>query len=179
MTALEKSKFLTLLHDQIKNEFTASQQYIAVAYHFDSNDLPQLARHFYEQANEERNHAMMIIAYFLDKHIQVTVPGVDEVRTEWADILAPLEFSLQQEKDVTEQVVQLASAARDEGDYVGEQFMQWFLKEQVEEVATMNTLVTVAKRAGDNLFDLEDFVAREMSAAKAEAGAPRAAGGNI
>jgi ferritin len=73
----------------------------------------------------------------------------------------------------------LAAAARDEGDYLGEQFMQWFLKEQVEEVALMTSLVRVADRAGANLFDLENFVAREIDAPRSVSDAPAAAGGRL
>jgi ferritin len=69
--------------------------------------------------------------------------------------------------------------ARDEGDYLGEQFMQWFLQEQTEEMALMTTLVRVADRAGTNLFDLENFVAREVASAPTGMGAPHAAGGHL
>ena len=88
-------------------------------------------------------------------------------------------LALAQEETVTEQIIALASTAREEGDYLGEQFMQWFLKEQVEEVASMTTLLTIADRAGANLFDLEDFVSREMSTVGDTTGAPSAAGGTI
>ena len=88
-------------------------------------------------------------------------------------------MALEQERTVTEQVTRLAGVARDEGDYLGEQFMQWFLAEQVEEVARMTTLVRIAERAGDNLFNLEDFVAREMAAAATDPSAPKAAGGTL
>ena len=173
-----QTKFHALLHDQIRNEFNASHQYIAIAVYFDNADLPQLARHFYAQSVEERTHAMMIVQYFLDRDIPVTIPGVDPVRNEFANVREPVELALQQEKTVTEQIVRLARAARDEGDYLGEQFMQWFLKEQVEEVASMSTLLTIADRAGANLFDIESFVAREMNIAAGESvGAPAAAGG--
>jgi ferritin len=168
--------FLNLLQEQIRNEFTASQQYIAVASYFDSEDLPQLAQHFYRQSLEERSHAMMMVQYFLDRDIPVEIPSVDSVRTDFTSVRDPVELALNQEKDVTEQIVRLARAARDEGDYLGEQFMQWFLKEQIEEVATMKTLLTVVERAEGNYFRVEDFVAREMSAVTADPTAPRAAG---
>jgi ferritin len=87
---------------------------------------------------------------------------------------------LDQERGVTEQISRLASVAREEGDYLGEQFMQWFLKEQVEEVALATTLIRIADRAGANLFHLEDFVARELlTATTADPNAPKAAGGNL
>ncbi|AEF38538.1 ferritin [Hoyosella subflava] len=179
MTNSTDSKFISLLREQVKQEFTASQQYIAIAVYFDNEDLPQLAKHFYAQANEEHNHAMMIVQYFLDRDMRVDIPGVEPVRNDFTNVLQPLELALDQEREVTDQIVKLASTARDEGDYVGEQFMQWFLKEQVEEVATMTTLLAIAKRAGDNLFDLETFVDREVSPVARDSTAPHAAGGAI
>lgn len=176
----DRSEFHTLLLEQIRHEFTASQQYIAVAVYFDGRDLPQLARRFYAQADEERTHAMMMIRYLLDNDLQVTVPGVDAVVTEFTSVREPVELALRQEHRVTEQITTLARTARDEGDYLGEQFVQWFLKEQVEEVASMTTLLTIVDRADGNLFNVEDFVAREMNAAAApDASAPRAAGAAI
>ncbi|AZG46894.1 ferritin [Gordonia insulae] len=176
----DESVFQKLLHAQIANEFAASQQYIAVAIYYDGHDMPQLAKHFYAQAVEERNHAMMIVQYFLDRDVDVEIPGVPAPRTDFADYRAPIELALAQEKSVTEQIVDLARAARDSGDYLGEQFMQWFLAEQVEEVATMTTLQTIAERAQGNLFDLENFVQREINGSgPAAASAPAAAGGNL
>ena len=174
--AKNSSEFTTLLRQQIRNEFTASQQYIAVAVYFDAHDLPQMAARFYSQATEERGHAMMMIQYLLDNDLDVDVPGVDDVVTKFDSVRAPVELALEQEKTVTEQITQLARTARDTGDYLGEQFMQWFLKEQVEEVAGVSTLLTVAERANTNLFDLENFIAREMRAPSDGAGSPPVAG---
>ena len=74
------TKFHHLLQDQIRTEFTAAQQYIAIAVHFDAADLPQLAKHFYAQAVEERNHAMMLVQYLIDRDVEVEIPGTDAVR---------------------------------------------------------------------------------------------------
>ena len=176
------TKFQSLLADQISNEFGASQQYIAVAVYYDGQDQPQIAQHFYQQAVEERNHAMMIVQYFLDRDITVKIPGAAAPKTDFKDYREPIELALEQEKSVTDQIVKLASTAREEGDYLGEQFMQWFLKEQIEEVATITTLQAIAERANGNMFDLESFVERELNA-KAGGGTdptePAAAGGNL
>lgn len=171
--------FDELLTRQVGHEFAASHQYIAVAVWFDSQDLPQLARHFYRQSLEERNHAMMIVQYILDRDLPLTIPGVGEVRNDFTDVREPLALALSQEQEVTEQIKALFAAARAQGDALGEQFMLWFLKEQVEEVASMTTLVNVARRA-ENLFDLENFVAREHVGDGGhghDSGAPAAAGG--
>ena len=173
------TKFHGLLHDQIRSEFGASQQYLAIAVYFDGADLPQLAKHFYAQAIEERNHAMMLVQYLLDRDIDVEIPGVDPVRSAFDAPRDALVLALEQERTVTEQISRLAGVARDEGDYLGEQFMQWFLKEQVEEVALMTTLVRIAERAGTNLFHLEDFVAREIPTAATDPAAPKVAGGTL
>lgn len=173
------TKFHGLLQDQIRSEFTAAQQYIAIAVYFDGADLPQLAKHFYGQSLEERNHAMMLVQYLLDRDVEVEIPGVEQVCNRFEQPRDALMLALNQERTVTEQISRLASVARDEGDYMGEQFIQWFLKEQVEEVASMTKLVRIADRAGDNLFHLEDFVAREMGATETDPCAPKAAGGAL
>ena len=174
------TKFHELLKQQIRNEFTASQQYVAIAVWFDDQDLPRLAAHFYGQALEERNHAMMIVQYLLDNDVRVAIPGIGEVRNDFENVREPVELALQQERTVTEEITTLARAARDEGDYLGEQFMQWFLKEQVEEVASMSTLLHTVDRAGTNVFHIEDFLSREnVGAEGTDPTAPRVAGGAI
>ncbi|HEY4006568.1 MAG TPA: ferritin [Pseudonocardia sp.] len=156
-------KFPQLLLDQVRSEFTAAQQYTAIAVWLDGEDLPRLAARFYAQATEERNHAMIMVRYLLDKDLPVAIPGISEVRNDFGAVHDAVELSLTQEKQVTDQIITLARTARDEGDYVGEQFMQWFLKEQVEEVSSMSTLLRVVDRAGENLFHIEDFIARELT----------------
>lgn len=174
------TKFTDLLREQVAHEFAAAQQYLATAVYYDRGDLPQLAAYFYRQAVEERNHAMMFVRHCIDRDIEVEVPGIDMPRSDFADPRAPIEQAVAQEQRVTQQIVDLARAARDDGDYLGEQFVQWFLAEQVEEVASMTTLRTVAMRAGDDLFDLENFVAREFGGdAAADPTAPPVAGGRL
>src|ERR687888_1066253 len=98
------SKFHQALQDQIRNEFTASQQYVALAVWFDDEDLPQLAKHFYRQALEERNHAMMIVQYLLDSDEQATIPAVAAPKNDFPDAVAPVRLALEQERTVTGQI---------------------------------------------------------------------------
>ena len=130
----EKS-FADALNEQISNEFAASQQYVAIAVHYDAETLPQLASHFYRQAVEERNHAMMLVQYLLDAGHAVVTPGVEAPQTSFSDVRAPVALALEQEQRVTEQIAALVALAREENDVVGEQFLHWFLAEQREEVA--------------------------------------------
>ncbi len=169
-----------LLTEQIGHEFFASQQYIAIAVWYDQQALPQLASHFYAQAVEERNHAMMIVQYLMDRESDVVIPGVPAVRNTFGSVVEPLELALAQERTVTSQFEALIALARKENDYLGEQFMHWFLKEQVEEVSSMATLLQVATRVGDNVMLLEDYLAREAApAGGTDPTAPTAAGGAL
>ena len=168
------------LNEQVGHEFAASQQYVAIAVHYDAQTLPRLAAHFYRQAVEERNHAMMIVQYLLDAGELVAIPGVTEPQTEFADVVEPVRLALEQEQRVTEQISDLAKLARSEGDLVGEQFLHWFLQEQREEVSSMGALLTVVERSRDNVMLIEDFLARETVGDEgADSGAPAAAGGAL
>ena len=172
--------FATKLNEQIRNEFSASQQYIAVAVYYDSQSLPQLAAHFYRQAVEERNHAMMMVQYLLDADKNVLTPGIDAPQTDFADAVAPVSLALAQEKRVTEQIIELVKLAREEGELVGEQFLHWFLQEQREEVASMTELLAVVERGKDNLLNVEEHLSRGAGGQNPlEAGAPPAAGGAL
>jgi bacterioferritin B len=173
-------RFVEHLGEQIGNEFAASQQYVANAVYYDSQTLPRLAGFFYTQAVEERNHAMMMVRYLLDADAQVTIPGVGQPETAFADIVAPVALAVEQEKRVSGQIAALTAVAREEGDYLSEQFIQWFLKEQIEEVATVSSLLAVVARSAQTPMFAEEYLAREHGAARtADPTAPPAAGGAI
>jgi ferritin len=176
---MPKSRFAETLNGQIGYEFGASQQYIAIAIYYDSETLPRLAAHFYQQALEERNHAMMMVQYLLDAGLDVVVPGVAAPQTGYGDVVEPVALALEQERRVTEQIGALATLARELGDYAGEQFMQWFIKEQVEEVSSMSSLLTVVERARANPLMAEEYLARETAAEAVDPTAPHAAGGAL
>jgi bacterioferritin B len=172
--------FAEALNEQVGNEFAASQQYIAVAVHYDAQTLPQLAAHFYRQAVEERNHAMMIVQYLLDADQPVAVPGVEAPQTDFEHVVAPIALALEQEKRVTGQIVELVKLARTEGELVGEQFLHWFLQEQREEVASMTELLAIVERGKGNLLHVEEYLARAAGGGSPlEVGAPAAAGGAL
>jgi ferritin len=173
--------FAEALNEQIASEYAASQQYVAAAVYYDVQTLPQLAAHFYRQAVEERNHAMMIVRYLLDTGAKVEIPGVQAPQSSFEDERAPVELALRQEKTVTEQIARLVQLAREENEHVGEQFLGWFLEEQREEVASMANLLAVIDRAGtQNMLLVEDYLARiGVTAAEPSGAAPPAAGGAL
>jgi bacterioferritin B len=173
-------RFVDRLNDQIAYEFAASQQYIANAVYYDSQTLPRLAAFFYGQSVEERNHAMMMVRYLLDADARVAIPGIAAPETDFGDFVAPVALALDQERRVSDQIAALVGVAREESDYLSEQFVQWFLKEQVEEVSTMSSLLAVVERSGESPMFIEDYLAREHGGGEAQdPTAPPAAGGAL
>lgn len=174
------ARFVERLNEQIGYEFAASQQYIANAVYYDGQTLPRMAAFFYAQAVEERNHALMMVRYLLDADERVAIPGVAAPETEFDDIIAPVALALEQEKRVSDQIAALMGVAREQGDFLSEQFVQWFLKEQVEEVSTMSSLLAVAQRSSDAAMFIEDYLARERGGgATPDPTAPPVAGGAL
>jgi ferritin len=177
---MAEQSFAAALNEQIANEFGAHQQYIGAAVYYDSETLPRLAAFFYRQAVEERNHAMMMVQHLLDANEEVRIPDIESKMTRFDDVVAPVKMALDQEKRVTDEINALFKIARDTDDFQAEQFMQWFVKEQVEEVATMTDLLTVVERSSDNALLVEEYLAREgLGEESADPTAPPAAGGAL
>jgi bacterioferritin B len=158
---MPEKTFASALNEQISNEFAASQQYVGAAVYYDGETLPRLASFFYRQALEEREHAMMMIQHLLDVDEEVHIPDITSQETQYKDGVSPVQMALEQEKRVGEEIYALFELARETKDYRAEQFMQWFVKEQVEEVALMQDLLNVVERSRDNLLLAEDYIARE------------------
>jgi ferritin len=168
-------RFVEQLNIQIGHEFGAHQQYVACAVYYDALTMPQMARFFYAQALEERDHAMMMVNYLIDSDAPVIIPGVGAPQTDFEDLVAPVALALEQEKRVSSQINELTKIAREEADFASDQFMQWFIKEQVEEVATMSDLLAVVRRSKD-IEAIEDYVQREQSGQGPDPTAPAIAG---
>jgi bacterioferritin B len=174
-------RFHDAVSEQIAYEFAASQQYIAIAVYFDAETLPNLAGHFYRQAVEERNHAMMLVQFLLDADQPVAIPAVTAPKTDFANAAEPVALALDQERRVTDQISRLLELARDESDFVGEEAMHWFLKEQREEVSSMSDLLRLVERALEsNILLAEDSLARTpVGDQGVDPSAPPAAGGAL
>ncbi len=163
-----KEKSIQAMNEQIRSEFTASAQYVAIAVYFDEEGLPDLAQFFYRQAEEERMHAMKFVHFLLETGAKPIIPGLPDVKNEFSSASDAVAFALRQEEMVTEQINHLVSIAVSEQDHTSNQFLQWFVTEQVEEVDSMTTLLQTIKHAGSNLLLVEEFVCRQMAAGEAE-----------
>jgi bacterioferritin B len=172
--------FTDALNGQISNEFAASQQYVGAAVYYDTETLPRLAAFFYRQAVEERNHAMIMVQFLLDTDEVVRIPDIKSQQTSYDDVTGPVRMALEQEKRVSDEIFALFKLARDKGDYRAEQFLTWFVKEQVEEVSSMTDLLNVCERAKDSPLLIEDFLVREQLGDEGQdPSMPPAAGGAL
>ncbi len=155
------------MNDQIQSEFHASAQYVAMAIYFDEQGLPDLAQFFYRQAEEERGHAMKFVHFMLETGAKPLIPSLPEVRNEFDDATDVVQTALNQELMVTDQINSLVRISVEENDYTSNNFLQWFVEEQVEEVDTFSTLLQTIQHAAGNMLFVEDFVRRNVPHADA------------
>lgn len=149
------------INQQIGNEFSASLQYVSIASHFASDTLPELANHFYKQSEEERGHALRFVKYLVEAGGHVEIPALPTPKADFKTVEEAIQLSLDQEKTVTEQINELVQLALKESDYITNNFLGWFLTEQLEEVSRMENLLKTVQRAGEaNLLFVEDYLAR-------------------
>jgi bacterioferritin B len=158
---LISEKMVAALNAQVGNEFGAFLQYVQIASHFGRENLPELAKHFYRQAEEEKTHALKIVHYVVDAGGLVAIPAVAGPRPRFANAEEAVKLSLEWEVAVTKQINGLVDLAISENDHTSRNFLQWFVAEQLEEVSSMDMLLSMVRRAGEQgLLFVEDFLAR-------------------
>src|SRR2546426_4818495 len=157
---LTSKKVIGAINEQIGYEFSASLQYYAIGAHFASEALPQLSQHFFQQAEEEKGHALRFIKYVVDAGGRVVIPAIDAPRSTFKTAEEAVKLSLDQEVQVTHQINALVELARSENDYITINFLQWFLTEQLEEVSSMDNLLKILERAGTDLLQADEYLAR-------------------
>ena len=158
---MPSERFVEALNDQIGREFNAAHQYTAVAAYYDRLTFPRLAKFFFEQAEEERGHAMKMVSYLRDTGSDLRLGEVAAPRANFSDHVEPIRLALEHERKVTVSISAIFEIARETNDYASESFMQWFVDEQVEEEATMESLLEVAERVREYPMMVEEFLARD------------------
>src|SRR3954469_16165045 len=169
---LTNQKIVDAINEQIGYEFSASLQYYAIGAHFAAEALPQLSEHFFKQAEEEKGHALRFIKYVVDAGGRAVIPAIQAPESNFKAAEGAVRLSLEQEVKVTHQINALVALARAENDYITINFLQWFLTEQLEEVSSMDNLLKIVQRAGTNVLQADEYLARvgvrTMAAPKGE-----------
>ena len=153
-------KLENAINAQVGAEFAASLQYVSIAAYFDADDLPQLAAFFYRQAEEEKMHAMKFAHYVVEAGGQVRIPAIAETKYDFENAEECAQLALDWETDVTNMINNLMDIAIGDKDYISQQFLAWFVSEQLEEIATMSTLLRTIQRSSHNILWVEDYLAR-------------------
>ena len=161
---LASKELVDAVNRQIGNEFGASLQYVSIASYFDSRALTGLARFFYRQADEERDHAMKFVRFVVDSDGHLEIPEIAAPQATFDSAGDAVGLALAWEKEVTQQIYGLVEIAKQDTNYIALRFLDWFVNEQFEEVNTMSQLLQVVELAGDGgLLHVEEFLAREGS----------------
>jgi ferritin len=159
---LVSQNILDAINEQIGKEFEASLQYEAISAHFAAESLPNLSRHFAKQATEEREHAHRFMRFVIDAGGRVVIPGIAAPQCSFASAREAVRLSLDRELAVTDMINRIVDLALKENDHITNNFLQWFLKEQLEEVSSMDQLLKIVERAGEpNLLLVEQLLAEE------------------
>jgi ferritin len=146
-------------NEQVGHEFGAGMQYVSIAAHFQRQQLTLLAKLFFEQAEEERQHAMKFVKYLLDTKGDLRIPAIPAATPTFASAEAAVQAALTWEQEVTRQITALMDLAVKHNDYLAQSFLQWFIDEQLEEVVKMDRLLNVIQRAGEkNLLMVEAYL---------------------
>jgi ferritin len=145
---------------QVGNEFGASLQYVMVASYFEREALPILAARFYKQADEERMHAMKIAHYVNAAGGNLCIPAIPAGKHDFKSVEEAVQLALDWEVTVTKQINDLVSMAAAESDHLAQNFLVWFVNEQLEEVSSMDMLLRTVRRANGDMLRVEEYVAR-------------------
>ena len=146
-------------NQQIGHEFGASMQYVSIAAHFSQRQLKLLAKIFFEQAEEEKQHAMKFVQYLLDTKAELRIPAIPAPTPTFDSAEAAVAAALQWEQEVTKQITALMDLAVKQNDYLAQSFLQWFIDEQLEEVVKMDRLLGVIRQSGEkNLLMVEAYL---------------------
>jgi len=165
------------INTQIGNEFGASMEYLQIASYFEAEDMLKLATIFFEQADEERFHAMKLLRYVLDAGGQVAIPAISKPRITYDNPADAVQTALTWEETVTKQINNLMSIAVEEKDYISQEFLKWFVNEQLEEIAKMSSILNIIKRAGDQILIAETYIMDTLTQITSVEGGDVPAGG--
>jgi ferritin len=143
-------KMRDALNKQINRELFSGYLYLSMAAYFEGENLRGFSKWMRKQATEEKNHAMKMFDFIYERGGTVSLGAIEAPNGSWKSPLGAFEEALSHEKKVTEMIYSLADVAESEKDRGTLEFLQWFIKEQVEEEATATEIVNKLKMVGDN-----------------------------
>ena len=160
-------KVYKLINDQINKELYSGYLYLSFADYYEAEGLKGFANWYMIQAQEERDHALIFRKYLLDNDCPVVLEAIDKPDKTFTDHLGPLEAALEHEKYVTSLINDIMAAAVKANDFRTQQFLHWFIDEQLEEEANASEMVSNMKLFGADarsLYELDrEYLGRAYS----------------
>ena len=151
-----KDEIVDILNRQVKMEAHSSAAYLAMAAWCDVRGYDNSAEFFFEQSEEERKHQLKIFKYLCDMECEAVSPSIGESQHDFGSLKEVFEKALEMEVAVSDSIHEIVGDCRKYNDVATEEFMKWFVMEQIEEEY-------IARRALE-LFDVlgEDKIALAM-----------------
>ncbi|MGO9387912.1 MAG: ferritin [Methanobacterium sp.] len=145
-----KDKMVKSLNSQMNAELYSAYLYLSMEAYFESNDLSGFANWMRVQAQEEMTHAMKFYDYLVQRGARVTLTEIKSPPTEWDSPVATFEHVYEHEQMVTTLINQLVDLAISLSDHATNNFLQWYVAEQVEEEESSSGVLQKVKLAGDS-----------------------------
>lgn len=161
------------INGQINAELYSAYMYAAMSMYFESVDMSGAAVWMNSQAMEEVEHAKKFMDYVNERGGRVILEAIERPPMEWESIQDAFEAALAHEEKVSSLINDLVQLAREENDYMTDNFLQWFVAEQVEEEASVGEVVRKLKLAGDSgggIFMIDNELGRRGSGSESESG---------
>ena len=155
-------KMQKALNGQLVAELYSAYLYVSMAAYFDAADLPGFANWMRVQAQEELTHGMKFCRYVNEQDGRVVLGPVEGPPTGWDSPAAAFEHVLEHEQKVTGLINELVKLAAEEKDQAARDFLQWFVKEQVEEEESAEAVLRKVKEAGAELSALDGELAARV-----------------
>ena len=144
-------KMQDALNRQINAELFSSYLYLSMAAHFEAKDLKGMANWMRIQSGEENGHAMRIFDFINDRSGRVSLTSIAAPKAEWNSPLDAFEDASKHETKITGMINDLMNTAAAEKDGAAHDFLEWFCREQVEEEAAAQLIVSQLKLVGDGV----------------------------
>ena len=162
------AKVRELLNQQINKEFYSAYLYLDFSNYYERVGLDGFANWYMIQAQEERDHAMLMLQYLQNNGEKVTLEAVGKPDKELNELIDPLKAGLEHEKYVTSLINDIYAAAYEVKDFRTMQFLDWFVKEQLEEEKNADDMIKKMQLFGNDskgLYSLDaEYATRIYSA---------------
>lgn len=160
-----KPKVEKILNEQVQKEAYASYLYLSMASWADTEGYPGVAKWFYAQAEEENEHMLKVIEYINERGGKAIIPAIEQPPKKWKNIREAFEGALEHEKYVSESIDKIVELTLKEKDYATNNWVQWFVTEQVEEESSVGLILDKLNLFGDKvnyyMFDRDIIKMRE------------------